>query len=497
MYRKVDSVPTEPENFQLPFEEKLSQNNRWVIMSKLIPWSEFEEEYAKNFAVDIGAPALPFRMALGALIIKEKLGISDRETVEQIKENPYLQYFIGQNKYSNEPPFESSLLVKFRERIKAELINQINEKMVCEALKKNENELQEENVGIAREQKEECANKGKLLSDGTVVPSDIKYPNDLGLLNQARVASEEIIDDLYESVKGKANKKPKTYRNLARKEYLKVAKKQRPRKKERRKAIKKQLQYIKRNLSSIEQLIQAGATLEGLSKRQYKSLLVIAEVYRQQKWMYDNKEQRIDNRIVNLSQPYVRPIVRGKAGTPVEFGAKLSVSCIDGYVFLDRISWENFNESGDLQSQIEAFKARTGVYPESVHVDKIYRTRSNRAFCKEKGIRMSGPPLGRPPAHVSAEKKKQALEDERIRNTIEGKFGVSKRRFSLNRVMARLPHTSETAIAITFLVMNLSALLRQFFCLFLFLSTIRYFSVFNYDQTLSLRGNKAGNIYIA
>jgi hypothetical protein len=226
-------------------------------------------------------------------------------------------------------------------------------------------------------------------------------------------------------------------------------------------------------------------------------LLVIAEVYRQQKWMYDNKEQRIDHRIVSLSQPYVRPIVRGKAGTPVEFGAKLSVSCIDGYVFLDRISWENFNESGDLQSQIEAFKTRTGVYPESVHVDKIYRTRSNRAFCKERGIRMSGPPLGRPPANVSAEKKKQALEDERIRNTIEGKFGVSKRRFSLNRVMRRLPHTSETAIAITFLVMNLSALLRQVFCLFYVLNKIRYFSGFKHDKTLSLRENKAENIYVA
>jgi IS5 family transposase len=107
------------------------------------------------------------------------------------------------------------------------------------------------------------------------------------------------------------------------------------------------------------------------------------------------------------------------------------------------------------------------VYPESVHVDRIYRTRSNRAFCKERGIRISGPPLGRPPANVSDEKKKQALEDERVRNAIEGKFGVSKRRFSLNRVMAKLPNTSQTAIAITFLVMNLSALLRQVFCLFL------------------------------
>ncbi len=71
-------------------------------MANLIPWDEFEEEYAKNFAGDIGASALPFPMALGSLIIKEKLGISDRETVEQIKENPHLQHFIGQKYYSND-----------------------------------------------------------------------------------------------------------------------------------------------------------------------------------------------------------------------------------------------------------------------------------------------------------------------------------------------------------------------------------------------------------
>ena len=105
----------------------------------------------------------------------------------------------------------------------------------------------------------------------------------------------------------------------------------------------------------------------------------------------------------------------------------------------------------------------TGYYPESVHVDRIYRTRENRAWCRERGIRISGPPLGRPPANVSKEKKKQSLEDEKIRSSIEGKFGVSKRRFSLDRVMTKLANTSQTAIAITFLVMNLSTWLRQVF----------------------------------
>jgi hypothetical protein len=155
-----------------------------------------------------------------------------------------------------------------------------------------------------------------------------------------------------------------------------------------------------------------------LKKTQYKSLLVIAEIYRQQQWIWSNKKQSIPDRIVSITQPHIRPIVRGKAGTAVEFGAKLSASCVDGYIFLERISWDNFNESVDLKSQIEAYKEFTGHYPESVHVDKIYRTRENRAWCKERGIRMSGPPLGRPRLNVSKEAQKQATEDERIRNAI-------------------------------------------------------------------------------
>jgi hypothetical protein len=92
-----------------------------------------------------------------------------------------------------------------------------------------------------------------------------------------------------------------------------VAKRRSPSQKQRRKAIKKQLQYIKRNLAHIEQLMAVGASLSWLSKRQYKMLLVVAEVYRQQLWMWSNKKQSIENRIVSLTQPHVRPIVRGKS----------------------------------------------------------------------------------------------------------------------------------------------------------------------------------------
>ena len=130
MYKKAELAPRPPSEFELPFGGKLSADNRWVRMAQIIPWSEFESEYAANFATEKGAPAKSFRRALGALIIKEKLGVSDRETVEHIRENPYLQYFIGQSSYSNELAFDPSLLVHFRQRISPNLINKVNERMV-------------------------------------------------------------------------------------------------------------------------------------------------------------------------------------------------------------------------------------------------------------------------------------------------------------------------------------------------------------------------------
>ena len=469
MYRKEEQPLPPPEKFELPFEGKLSPNNRWVIMAELIPWDDFEEEYAKLFSAEKGAPAKLFRMALGTLIIKEKLGTSDRETIEQIRENPYLQYFIGLNCYQQEPPLESSMLVHFRKRIDGELINKINKKIVKREIDKSDKEVKKKDC--LQEKGEKIKNKGKLILDATCAPADIKYPTDLGILNQARIETERIIDNLYKPLRVKLRKKPRTSRKIARKEYLKVAKKRKVSYQERRKAIGKQLKYLKKNLGNIEDLIQAGASLENLSKRQKNCLETIKKVYEQQQSMWENKTQSVPQRIVSLTQPHIRPIVRGKAGKPIEFGAKLSVSCVDNYVFLDKISWENFNESCHLKEQVEKYKETFGYYPESVHVDKIYRTRENRNWCKERGIRISGPKLGRPPKNVSEEEKKQAHSDECFRNAIEGKFGQAKRRFSLNLVMTKLPETSITSIAITFLVVNLSKLLRQFLSLFLSLFT--------------------------
>ena len=341
----------------------------------------------------MGAPAKPFRMALGALIIKDYLGTSDEETVERIKENPYLQYFLGLSGYTTKAPFEASMFVHFRKRLDQELIGRINERIVLNLRQEEQNQkpgeekAEEQPTTTAESESELPPNQGKLILDATCAPADINYPTDLKLLNQAREQTEKLIDQLYELFREQWDKKPRTYRRIARKDYLELAKQRRPKRKKLRKAIRKQLSYLRRNLAHIDSLIAAGASLSELNQQNYRLLLVVSELLRQQQWMYENQTNRIEDRIVSLTQPHLRPIVRGKAGKNVEFGAKLSVSYTQGYCFLDHLRWDNFNESQDLESQVFKYYQRFGCYPESLHVDQIYRTRANRAWCKERGIR--------------------------------------------------------------------------------------------------------------
>ena len=211
-----------------------------------------------------------------------------------------------------------------------------------------------------------------------------------------------------------------------------------------------------------------------LSKRQYRDLLVISELYRRQQWMCDHRSKRIEDRIVGISRPHVRPIKRGKAGSDTEWGAKLSVSLAGGYGFVARTSWDNFNESGESEDRVEAYKRRFGFYPESVPADTIYRTRYNLRYCKARKIRLSGPGLGRPPtvtpedANRLQSAARRARRDEIDRIPIEGKLGQGKRKYGIGRLMTNPAETSETAISLCFLVMNLgrwfaAVFLRLFF----------------------------------
>jgi hypothetical protein len=312
--------------------------------------------------------------------------------------------------------------------------------------------------------------QGKLILDATVAEQAIRYPTDLSLLNEAREFSEQIIDRLY--AKSVLTKKPRTYRQQARKAYLSIVKQRRPGGKVLRRGIKQQLQYLRRNLGHIETLLAdwPQGTRLPLPNWLLRRYWVIPHLYAQQWEMYCNKSRRCDDRIVSISQPYVRPIVRGKVNKSVEFGSKLSVSLTEaGLARVDHLRWDAFHEGLDLESQVEAYRERTGYYPESVLGDPIYGTRDNRHHLKQLGIHFAGKPLGRPRQVTAANReelkrlKAQRREEYLQRIPIEGKFGQGKNGYRLNYIRAKRADTSSAWINSIFLVMNLLILLKVFF----------------------------------
>lgn len=572
----------------IPFEFIPDPNNRWVVLAGLIPWERLElaSGYHTHFG-STGNPALPFRVAMGALIIQARLKLSDEETVEQIKENPYLQHFLGFEGYRSErKPFDSSLLVHFRKRLGVEALQAVDrciyerrrelEASAEEARRKAEEEKtapdddprvspDDDSSGCAGAQQaaggtrsvsrrtkkgrrakaksgkgrkpvrpkakakkrakatvrakkagpvvaveapaegesspsasaslpvgavsaeardtsappvptEETPPepKGTLIIDATCAESDITYPTDLKLIIASREHLERIIDIVWEALKtafpGLDMTKPRDYRNKAAKEAAAATRQRKLRGGKLRKALRKQLGYVRRDLAAVEDLLSRrplGGT--PLCERDLQLLETIAEVHRQQKYMLDNGTHSVPERIVSLRQPHVRPIVRGKAGADVEFGAKLLVAVENGHVFVVVLSWENFSEGKHLQEACEQYRERNGHYPEVVCADMAFRTRANLSWCAERRIRLSGPRLGRPPkdGKIRAENKRIEREDSAKRNEVEGKFGVAKRKYGLDRIRGKLSGTSESIIILQFVTMNLWRMLRDFLSFFM------------------------------
>jgi IS5 family transposase len=385
--------------------------------------------------------------------------LDDRETVDQISENIYMQYFLGYPGFTNQTPFAASLFVEFRKPLGMDNLNAINEKIV--ALKtKLENSYKPDNQISDSENENEQSNnqsdntndtehKGRVIYDATACPQNIAYPTDVNLLSDAREKLEELIDYIY--TKELHGVKPRTYREVARKKYLQTAQKKNKSRKVIRKANRCQLNFVRRDMGIVNELLyfyQVKNFKFPLNPSQQKCLFVAKTLYDQQKQMSDTNTHSVDHRIVSIHQPHVRPIVRGKAQAQVEFGSKIHVSIINGISFFDELWWAAFNEGSHMMDYIEKYRKRLGCYLREVLADQIYCTQVNQATLKELGIKHLAKPLGRPSAmsiHVSPGE----------RNPIEGKFGQAKTGYGLNRIKAILKGTSECWIATIVLVLNL------------------------------------------
>jgi len=439
MYKGKDrkTLPLFEELF--PLGGKLDENNRWLKIAELIPWDDLEASYRSYFS-HTGRPATDARLFIGLMLLKHMTGLSDREVVQSVRENIYHQAFCGFDHFVSGVSLDPSSLTKLRKRLGLTYFK----------------ELEEKTYGVLIDRK---IIKGKgLLVDATVFPENIKYPNDVGLLNEVR---EWLVGQIKPLGK-KIEKTYRTYCRLAKKAYLSFTKKRRRTQKMIRKARRQMLQYVRRNLNQLEEIIQT-LKAEGVevSRKLIEKLDVCRRIYDQQKEMYQEKKHRIDDRIVSLYRSYVRPIKRGKeGGRSTEFGPKGSLSYVDGYLFLDKLDHNNYSEADNdiVKDQIESYEKKFGKKPPSFTGDQLYGTRDNRRLMNELEIRPAFKALGRRGKHPPDGwlKKKQ-----KERNRIEGSFGHGKVHFGLNCVKYNGIEGSEMWIRLGIMGMNLQTALAR------------------------------------
>ena len=319
----------------------------------------------------------------------------DRSTLTYMKENPYAQYFLGLESFCEEALFDASMMVHFRKRFPAHVIEEINEAIFIAQAKTtldNEKEPQPQKKEEGNDDDGAPPNSGKMLLDATVAPADVRYPTDLSLLNECRENCEKIIDELQEKLPKPDRKKHKApyRRRKARSEYLAVTKQKRAKASVIKTAIGRQLGYIFACMLLIT-LFRGKLDASKIRPKTLERISLIERIYEQQKMMYETGEKRCDDRIISLRQPHVRPIIRGKAGKRYEFGQKLTFCVVSGYTFIEKQSFNNFNEGVTLIESAEKYKECFGIYPLVILADQIYRNKANRDFCKKNGIRLSGP----------------------------------------------------------------------------------------------------------
>ena len=477
MYKRHNgqvSMLESPEMFgSLP----LDPDNEWIKLSKLVPWREFDLKYADNFRSKKGQRAIDSRMALGALLIKPAYkAMSDEDITREIAMNPYLQYFLGLHEYRYECPFDPSMMTRFRQRITPEMLSWVNDQIIGRKTEdeKHDDDDDSDSSGQDDENKESEGtptedNEGTLILDATCAPQNIRFPTDASLLNEAREKAEDIIDTLHE-MGFSEGKKPRTYREKAHRKYNSFSKNRKKTVKLIRKTVKQQLGYLSRDLGIIDDYEHRHPGCLGkLSAKQQKLLQVIRVLYSQQEYMYRTGTHKVPDRIVSVTQDWVRPIVRGKQTADVEFGAKVEMSVVDGFLRIEDLRWDAYNESTTLQNSVESYRKAYGHYPAKVLADTIFRTRENLRYCKKLGIHLNGPKLGKPFADPEEAKRHKKLEwlESGERGEIERNFGVGKRRYSLDCIVTKMKETSEVMIHSIVLFMNLRKklrlLLRSFF----------------------------------
>ena len=443
----------------------LPKSNRWVLMGDTLPWGEIEKSYnAKLNNSFTGAGNKPARMVVGALIIKHKMNLSDEETILAIQENPYMQYMLGLSEFTDKPVFHPSLFVTIRTRLQIEDLNDFTSSLLASASQSKDmghpsDDCKDDSNDDVHTDSQGRLHKGSMKVDATCSDAEVRFPTDVDLLEDGSRVINRYIDKLCNSF---SLIHPVTFRKKSRMAYLEFIKMKKKSKKRLKSCKSLLLTYLNRDIRTFVNLIAVHGThlVDVLKRHEKKNMRSIITMFHQQEAMFKEGTHCIAGRIVSVFQPHIRPIVRGKAKSPTEFGAKIGASVVQGYTFIDNHSWDAYNEASDLELQIELYRKRFGYLPSRIYADKIYMNRENRKLMKELGIEAMGRPLGRPPKGSNLEYEKRMAKAAGERNEVEAAFGTGKRIYRANNVRAKLPETANCWTGMCYFVKNVMKFIK-------------------------------------
>ena len=418
----------------LPFTEydfydlylKTFENTELGRMKKVLPLRQMAETFGlvnKRQVPKRGAkPYFTPEGKVALMFLKTYTQLSAPKLTEQLNGNIHYQIFCGIRIDPEEPLTNYKLIDDIAKELADKLKIQRLQDVLAEAWKPYMKDLD------------------TMYTDATCYESEMRYPTDQKLLWECVKKTYKIMCE----VSGRMGvHRPRTKYLDVEKACLSYRKQRKHSNTQTRKMTRRLLNLLGKILKEIRRM-ERGCDVPELLTVKEKSLVdIITKVYRQQRNHFDSGDRResIPDRIVSVSKPYVRPIVRGKEVKSVEFGAKCNNIMVDGISFIEKMSFNAFNEGTRLQHCVKMHRRLFGVDVKKIGGDASYAGTDNRGFCKENGIQTSFVKRGRP----TQEKKEQDYvrqELARVRATaMEGSFGIQKEHYAMRRIKARKKET--------------------------------------------------------
>ncbi len=410
---------TPSDNFDLYYQNFLASDLGSLYQS--IPWPSLTGSFSKKTKrKHTGRPStFDLQGKLSLMFLKSYTGYSDRKLMERLNSDYHFQFFCG-------------LYLRPEQQLKDyKIVSHIR----CELGKLLD--IEDIQKALMHHWKPHMKELGIFLTDATCYESSMRYPTNVKLLWEA---CEWIYGQMKKVNRARRGRMPRSKYGEQKSKYLAYQK-------SRKKTHKLAQRRTKSLLYLLEQLLgQFGTMLKELPpgvKLPYiiwERKAIIEKVLVQQQEWYTTKEKPKDL-IVSIDKSYIRPIVRGKETKRVEFGAKVNTVQIDGINFIERLSFDAFNEGIRLQSAIYMAQSLARTKTKAVSGDNIYATNANRAYCRQNGIQTSFVPKGRPSKDAKEQKQlRQILSKERA-TRMEGSFGTEKQHYGLDRIKARTEKT--------------------------------------------------------